>query len=152
MESYDIWKLSPPEIASHPCMICGFDVYNNEELCEDCLEDQNKEESKGEMNMNAVEMLKSELCSRYGLNPEQIRVSVDIDEVESVELADQIKNDYEVEGKAYEFLRSYNGYNQHLEDIKTHYYIVAADHGPHARKENILNIYINCKNGVLKDE
>jgi hypothetical protein len=146
----DRWLTTMPEPASHPCNICGFDVYNNEELCVDCLEDQNKEESKKEMNMNAVEMLKAELCSRYGINPEQIAVSVTIDDVESVELADQIKHDYEVPGKVLDFLRSYKGYNQLIPEINSHHYLVCADHGTNAQKDNIINLQVRTKQGVLK--
>jgi hypothetical protein len=148
----DRWLTTPPEPMSHPCTICGFDVYDNEELCVDCLEDQQQEESKEEMNMSAVEMIKNELCSRYGINPEQITVSVSIDDVESVELADQIKKDYTVEGKVLDFMRSCKGYNQHIQDINFHSYLVAADHGTHAKKENIINLDVRTKNGVLKHE
>jgi hypothetical protein len=105
-----------------------------------------------EMITNPVELIKAELCSRYGINPEQIVVSVEIDNVESVELADQIKNDYAIEEKALTFLNSYKGYNLKMPEINVQHYRTSADHGSHARKENILNLSISCRNGVLKNE
>jgi two-component SAPR family response regulator len=109
-----------------------------------------------EMTMNTtkspVEMIKNELCSRYGINPEQIVINVQVDELESVELADQIRKDYAVEGKVLTFLRGYEGYNQHINDINHHSYVACADHGSNARKENILNVDIRTKNGVLKHD
>lgn len=46
---------------------------------------------------NPIEMIKEEFCSRYGLQPEDIDVSVTLWNVPSVELADQIIEESELE-------------------------------------------------------
>lgn len=145
----DRWLTTPPEPKSHACLICGFDVYTNEELCEDCLEDENKEESKEEMEMSAVELIKSELCSRYGINPEQIEVGVTVWDLESAENVDQIIEDYSIKGKTYDFLK---GHNIDKDDENEMQYVRNADHGTYTRNENLLNVRAYTKRGVIKSE
>lgn len=97
MEKYDIWKLTPPEVLSHPCKICHFDVYNNDELCEDCQKEEEKEMK------NPIEMIKEEFCSRYGLDPKQIQVEIKLHDIPKVE-AEGIAKDY---GNKYEGIQNY---------------------------------------------
>ncbi len=143
MESYDLWKLTPPEPESHPCKICQFDVYNPyEELCEDC---QNEEEKEMK---SPVEMIKEEFCSRYGLDPKQLKISLTIWDVESVKLANQIKNEYDVPGESRDFLKSYEGYNLTDHEENPEKYITGLDFRGHT----YMNVLIYTKNGVIKDE
>lgn len=98
--------------------------------------------------MSAVELLKEEFCSRYGLDPSQLTIELTINDVESVELADQIKNENEMEG-AYKFLDSYKGYNIGYDDNTNKNYLTCLDY---PRGSDNLGITIRTKKGVLKDE
>jgi hypothetical protein len=105
-----------------------------------------------EMNMNttkmsAVEQIKAEFCSRYGLDPSQLTIELTMNDVESVELADQIKNENEVEG-AYKFLNSYKGYNMVHGDELQHY-LTSLDY---RSGSDSLGITIRTKKGVLKHD
>jgi hypothetical protein len=101
------------------------------------------------MMKNPIEMIKEELCERYGLDPEQIRVEVTIWDVETSEQVDEIVKDYSIEGKTYDFLP---GRNIDQEDINEMQYVRQADHGTFADKENLMNVRAYTKRGVIKHE
>jgi hypothetical protein len=99
------------------------------------------------MMKNPIELIKEELCSRYGVAPEQIQVNVTVWDLETSEQVDEIVENYSIEGKTYDFLP---GHNLDKEDPEEMQYSRSADHGTYTRSENIMNVRAYTKRGVIK--
>jgi ribosomal protein L40E len=90
-----------------------------------------------------IELMKEELCSRYGIEPEQIQINVNVWDLETKEAVDKITNDYFIAGVSHDFIKPHV-----LDDGR---YVSSVTHRSNA-KYKYMEISAFTKKGLITNE